>query len=84
MLAQRIAARDPALDATLADLPAGLHVDVPVALGCSEMFLLPGGAADAKTRHARMVDIENRQVMAVRRQERSAEAELKALSRRLE
>jgi len=84
MLAQRIAAWDPLLDPAFADIPAGVLIDVPVALGCSETFLAPAGRADAETRHARLVDIENRQVMAIRRQERSAEEDLRALRGRLE
>ncbi len=83
-LAQRITAWDPQVAPMLGSLPAGVLVDVPVALGCSETFLAPGARADAETRHARLVDIENRQVMAVRRLERSGEAELRALGRELE
>ena len=82
MLAQHIAAWDPAVQQALPSLPGGVLVRVPVALGCSER---PSGAQiSAEEKLARLRDIDNRQLMAVRRRERAADAELRAISARLD
>jgi hypothetical protein len=85
MLAQHIAAWDHAVQQALPSLPGGMLVRVPVALGCSERPSVSTGAqSSAEERLARLRDIENRQLMAVRRTERAADAELRALSAGLE
>jgi hypothetical protein len=85
MLAQHIAAWNPAVQQALPSLPGGVLVRVPVALGCSERTSVTAGAQiSAEERIARVRDIDNRQLMAVRRKERAADAELRALSARLE
>jgi sulfide:quinone oxidoreductase len=85
MLAQHIAAWDPAVEQALPSLPGGMLVRVPVALGCSESpSVRPGAQISTEEQLARLRDIENRQLMAVRRRERAADAELRALSARLE
>ncbi len=80
-LARRIAAWDPSLREHLPAQTNGLAIRAPVALGCN-------GASAAHTetviteatRHARLRDLENRQLMAVQRLEREAAAELRVLS----
>jgi hypothetical protein len=84
MLAQHIAAWDPAVQQTLPSLPGGTLVQVPIALGCSEPSVRTGGEVSAEEQRARLRDIDNRQLMAVRRRERAADAEIRALSARLE
>jgi sulfide:quinone oxidoreductase len=85
MLAQHIAAWDPAVEHALPGLPGGVLVRVPVALGCSERpSVRPGAQISPEEQLARLRDIDNRQLMAVRRRERAADAELRALSARLE
>jgi hypothetical protein len=85
MLARRIAAWDPSVHGDLPGQTGGLGIRAPVALGCSRQHS-PGAGAElsAEVRRARMRDIENRQLMAIQRRERDAEAELRALSSRLE
>lgn len=83
MLARRIAAWDPDVEPRAPDRPAGLPINAPVALGCNRTLRASGARPDAETRQARLRDIENRQLMAVRRQERVAEEELGALRSRL-
>ncbi len=77
MLAQRIAAWDPRVEAIPANLPEGLIVSLPIALGHQVSTPAP---IDADTRKARLREIENRQSMAVRRKEAEAEAELRTMS----
>lgn len=89
MLAERIAALDTDLAEALPSLPPGLPVRVPVALGREEptrggVDEEPARAPDADDRTARLRDIEQRQLMALIRQERSADAELRALDARLQ
>ncbi len=85
MLAKHIAAWDPTIQAALPGHPSGLVIRAPVALGCSERpSFTTLGQATAATRAARLRDIENRQLMAVRRRERDADAELRAMSARLQ
>jgi len=85
MLAQRIAAWDPSVHETLPSHPAGLVIRAPVALGCSERPAVGAGAeVSADVRTARRRDIDNRQLMAVQRRKRAADAELRALSARLQ
>ena len=83
LLARQIAAWDPAVDHH--SLPAlnarGTLVRATVALGCTELPrppVTPGEEAELRT--ARMRDIANRQVLAVERREREAEADLRAMS----
>jgi hypothetical protein len=85
MLARRIAAWDPSVHGELPGQTGGLGIRAPVALGCSRQRS-PGVGAElsAEVRRARMRDVENRQLMAIQRRERDAEAELRALSSRLE
>ena len=78
MLARRIAAWDPALHSALPEQSGGLPIRAPVALGCSGMPPAgAGGGAGART--ARLRDIEMRQMMAVRRRELEAGAQLREL-----
>lgn len=89
MLARRIAAWDPDLHHALEELPAGLGISAPVALGCEQPATVrplgeDGSEPDAEERMSRLRDIDNRQLMAVARREREADAELRALSGRLE
>jgi sulfide:quinone oxidoreductase len=85
MLAQRIAAWDPSVREELPSLPPGLVIRAPVALGCRDRtFVAEGTEVSAKVRTARMHDIENRQLRAIERRERAADAELRALSDRLQ
>jgi sulfide:quinone oxidoreductase len=84
MLAKRIAAWDPSVQDALPRHPEGLVLRVPIALGCSGAA--PAGPIDevsADVKSARLLDIEHRQLMAVRRREQAAEAELRGLSARL-
>ena len=81
MLAQRIAAWDPAVHQGLPSIAEGVLIRAPIALGCSgSSSVRPDAGASADVRTARLRDIENRQLMAVQRRERAAEAELRALS----
>ncbi len=85
MLAQQIAAWDPSVHQALPTHPEGLLIRVPVALGCSERPSVNAGAqVSAGVRTARLRDIENRQLMAVRRRELEAAAELRALRAKLQ
>jgi sulfide:quinone oxidoreductase len=76
MLAQRIAAWDPAVHSALPEQTGGLLIRVPVALGCSGVA---SASVGADVRAARLRDIETRQLMAVRRRELEAAAELRSL-----
>jgi sulfide:quinone oxidoreductase len=85
MLAKRIAAWDPSIADTLPGQPSGLPIRAPVALGCGgQPTFNTATEVTAATRAARLRDIENRQLMAVRRRERDADAELRAMSARLQ
>jgi sulfide:quinone oxidoreductase len=85
MLAQRIAAWDPSVHQALPDHADGLLIRAPVALGCSGMASVSAGAeVSAEVRAARLRDIENRQLLAIERRERAADAELRALSAELQ
>lgn len=81
MLAGRIAALNPTIDPALPDLPDGVVVRAPVALGCSGRHT-PATCTplSADVRAARLRDIDNRQLLAIRRRERAAEEELRSLS----
>ena len=81
MLAQRIAAWDPAVHSTLPEQTGGLPIRAPVALGCSG---IPPANIGTDVRAARLRDIEMRQMMAVRRRELEAAAELRSLEAGLE
>ena len=79
-LARRIAAWDPSVREQLPAHSSGLVIRAPVALGCD-------GAVAAHTstliteavQRARLHDLESRQLMAVRRFEREADADVRAL-----
>lgn len=81
MLAERIAAWNPAVDSAMPDMPDGLVIRVPVAIGGSGR---PSPATStpvgADVRAARLQDIDNRQILAIRRRELAAEEELRSLS----
>jgi sulfide:quinone oxidoreductase len=80
MLAQPIAAWDPSVHQALPDQTGGLLIRAPIALGCSGMPSVSAGAeVSAEVRTARLRDIEMRQLMAIRRRELEADAELRAL-----
>jgi sulfide:quinone oxidoreductase len=84
MLAGEIEALDPELGVDLGEHPSGLAVHVPVALGCD---LEPAAGAapppSEDVRAARLRDLENRQLLAIRRRELAADAEVRELSARL-
>ncbi|HYB22508.1 MAG TPA: FAD/NAD(P)-binding oxidoreductase [Solirubrobacteraceae bacterium] len=81
MLAERIAAWNPAIDSALPDLPDGVVIRAPVVLGCSGRHTpATSTPVSADVRAARLRDIENRQLLAIRRRELAAEAELRSLS----
>ena len=85
MLAQRIEAWDPAVHQQLPADAGGVAIRAPIALGCSDgSALREPGEVSPDVRAARLRDIENRQLMAVSRRERAADAELQALSAGLE
>lgn len=85
MLAQRIAAWDPSVQQALPGNPDGVPIRVPVALGCGEPPPVSGGGQpSADVRMARLRDIENRQLMAMRRAERDADAQLRTLRTQLD
>jgi len=84
MLARRIAAWDPSVGEALTELAGGVLIRAPVALGCSAGS--PAGAVaevSAEVRTARLRDIDNRQLMTIRRRELAADAQLRALETRL-
>jgi hypothetical protein len=85
MLAQRIAAWDPSVHQALPDHADGLLIRAPVAVGCNKMPSVSAGAeVSAEVRAARLRDIENRQLLAIERRERAADAELRALNAELQ
>lgn len=98
MLARHIAALDTDVSPDLPSIAAGVPVQVPVALGCADGTPAAGaggapsaggtpgagGAPSAEDRAARLRDVEQRQLMALTRQERSADAELREMSARLQ
>ncbi len=81
LLARHIAAWDPAVDHHA--LPAleahGVVIRAPVALGCAERPVVAVGD-DPGLRAARMRDIANRQLLAVGRREREAEADARGMA----
>ena len=85
LLAEHIAAWDPSMEHALLSYPGGLLIRAPIALGCSEHAAGALGApVSDEVRRARVRDIDNRQLMAVRRREQAADAELRVLSARLD
>lgn len=85
MLSQRIAAWDPTVHRALPEQAGGLLVRSPVALGCSGApSVSVDSKASAEARATRLRDIEMRQLMAVRRREHEANAELRSLEAGLE
>ena len=85
LLARQIAAWDPVVDYD--SLPAlqahGVLVRAPVALGCAERQTVTA-KDDPGLRAARMRDIANRQLLAVGRREREAEADVRGMAEGLE
>lgn len=81
MLARRVAAWDPSVHELLPAHPDGVAIRVPVVLGQDTRS---GRSADTvvddAVRKARSRDLENRQLMAVERNEHEAAEELRALS----
>ena len=85
MLAGQIAAWNPSLQEALPGDPEGVLIQAPVALGCPEAPVSGGdGEVSAETRAARVRDIENRQLRAIERRERVADAGLRDLRARLQ
>ena len=84
-LARRIAAWDPSVHERLPARNSGLAIRAPVALGCNGALAAqtPPVITDAVL-HARLHDLESRQLMAVQRLEREADAEVRALSANLQ
>ena len=88
-LAGRIAAWDPEIHDRLPDRPEGLVISAPVALARHHARVAAGIEADGEATGdlvaaARLHDIEHRQLMAIQRRERDADAELRTLSARLD
>ncbi len=84
MLAREIEALDPELGVDLGEHPAGLPVHVPIALGCDSASPVGSAAPPGDdVRTARLRDLENRQLLAIRRRELDAAAEVRDLSSRL-
>jgi NADPH-dependent 2,4-dienoyl-CoA reductase/sulfur reductase-like enzyme len=83
MLARQIAAWDPAVQDSLPEIPGGLAIRAPVALDGAGRPAPPAGAEDVD-RDARVRDIDNRQLLAIRRRSREAETEYVALRSRLD
>ncbi len=69
-------------------LPAhisGLTVRAPIALGCDgALAATPATVITDEVLHARLRDLENRQLMAVQRLEREAATEVRALTAELD
>jgi hypothetical protein len=85
VLAQRIAAWDPSVDEALPSEPSGVPIRTPIALGCSAApSNTTSSAVTPELRAARLRDIQNRQLMAIRRREESAGVEVHALEARLQ
>lgn len=84
MLARRIAAWDPSLEEMLPARPDGLFIRCPVVLAPHQPVTVPAADITPEVRAARLRDIEHRQLQAVSRHEREAEAELRALRTRLQ
>jgi hypothetical protein len=83
-LAKRIAAWDPSVHESLPTQTSGVPIHAPIALGCSRAPSQTSTAtASPGERAARMRDIENRQLMTIRRREASANVELRALAAEL-
>jgi sulfide:quinone oxidoreductase len=84
-LARRIAAWDPSVHEALPGQVGGVPIHTPIALGCDGT---PSKSASAAVspglRAARLRDIENRQLMTIRRREESANVELHALDAKLQ
>jgi sulfide:quinone oxidoreductase len=80
-LARRIAAWDPSVHEQLPAHVDGLPIRAPIALDCSGVVSTQTGAdVSEAVRHARLRDIEERQLMAVQRMEHEAAADVRALS----
>ena len=80
-LARRIAAWDPSVHEQLPAHTSGLPIRAPVALGCNGAIAAQTAAVITEAvLHARLHDLESRQLMAVQRLEREAAAEVRALS----
>jgi sulfide:quinone oxidoreductase len=84
MLAQRIAAWDPSLQYALPAHPSGLLIRLPVALDCNHTpSVTAGDEVTPEVRAARQRDIENRQLLAVKRRERAANVQIRAMNTEL-
>jgi hypothetical protein len=79
MLAGRIAAWDPSVSGALPDPPDGVTVRTPVELGRRAPAAPDDFEVTEAVRAARIHDIEHRQLRAVQRREREADAELRKL-----
>lgn len=84
LLAQRIGAAEPSAVLAMPDAPPGLPIRVPVAMAGLDSPSRVDGPVSAAARAAQRRDIENRQLMAVRRREREADTELRSLGTRLQ
>jgi sulfide:quinone oxidoreductase len=80
-LARRIAAWDPTVHEQLPAHISGLAIRAPIATGCNRALTAKTEAVITEAvLHVRLRDVENRQLMAVRRLESEAAAEVRALS----
>jgi hypothetical protein len=80
MLAARIAASDPSVTNAVARGPDGVAIRTPVVLGREAPEAPAASELTGTVREAREHDIEHRQLRAVDRREREADAELRDLS----
>jgi len=84
-LAKRITAWDPSVHEALPGRTGGVPIRTPIALGCHGTPSKNASAAvSPDVRAARLRDIENRQLMTIRRREESADVELHALDAKLQ
>jgi sulfide:quinone oxidoreductase len=80
-LAHRIAAWDPSVHERLPAHTSGLAIRAPLTLGCNGALAAePSAVVTDAVLHARLHDLESRQLMAMQRLEREAAAEVRALS----
>ena len=84
-LARRIAAWDPSVHEQLPAQTTGVAIRAPVALGCQGAVAgSTGGVITEAILHARLRDLERRQLKAVERLESEAAADVRALTANLE
>ncbi|HTX46442.1 MAG TPA: FAD-dependent oxidoreductase [Solirubrobacteraceae bacterium] len=84
MLARRIAAWDPTVDADVPSDGGEIPIRVPLALQGGQPIITGTAEVTEVVRDARLHDLEQRQLMAVDRNEREAAAEINAMAKGLD